>query len=96
MTTRFDENNIVDYLHNFNEKCIRQGNHSNERRKEWKFSFDEITNFLKEESPIDIQQQGTKKFALKYYYNDIYDFFIVISLKDKFINILTQYKTKRK
>jgi len=79
MTTRFDESNIVDYLHNFNEKHIRHGNHSNERQREWKFSFDEISNFLKEELPIDIKQQEAKKFALTYYYNDKYNFYVVIA-----------------
>ena len=95
MTRRLDESNIIVYLHNFDEKHIRQGNHSNKRRKDWEFSFKEIINYLKDEFPVDIEQQGTKKFALTYNYNDKYYFYIVIALKDKFINILTQYKIKK-
>jgi hypothetical protein len=33
MTKRFDGNNIVDYLHNFDKNHIRHEKHSNSRRK---------------------------------------------------------------
>lgn len=91
MTMRFDENNIVDYLHNFNKNCIRQSKHSNFRHKEREIFFEDTNKFLNEKIPIFIEQQEPKKFALIYDYDDNHNFYIVIAVKDKFINIVTQY-----
>ena len=60
MTIRLDEENIVNFLHNFNKKHIRQGKHSNYRRKERQISFNEIIIFLTKKSPIHIEKQETK------------------------------------
>ena len=91
MTMRFDENNIVDYLHNFNKNCIRQSKHSNFRHKERELFFEDTNKFLSEKIPIIIKQQDSKKFALTYAYDTKHNFYIVIAIKDKFINIVTQY-----
>ena len=91
MTMRFNEKNIVDYLHNFNKNCIRQSKHSNFRHKERELFFKDTNKFLSEKSPIIIEQQGSKKFALTYNYDNKHNFYIVIAVKDKFINIVTQY-----
>jgi len=45
---------------------------------------------------LNLEQQGVKKFALTYDYDDKYYFCIVIALKDKYINIATQYKFDKK
>ena len=45
---------------------------------------------------LNLEQQGVKKFALTYDYDDKYNFCIVIALKDKYINIVTQYKFDKK
>ena len=88
---RFDENNIVDYLHNFNKNCIRQSKHSNFRHKERELFFEDTNRLLSEEIPINIEKQNSKKFALTYNYDNKHNFYIVIAVKDKFINIVTQY-----
>lgn len=91
MTTRIDETNLVDYLRNFNRKRIRQSTHSNYRRKTRKIPLEEIINFLKKENPILIREQETNEFALTYYYSEKYVMYIIIALKGKYINIVTQY-----
>jgi len=95
MTIRLDENNIIDFLHNFNEKHIRESKHSNYRSKHRKILFQRVRKLLTQEFPIYIKQQGTKKFALRYHYHEEYYIFIVIAVKDKFINMVTQYLFKR-
>jgi len=95
MTIRLDENNIVKFLHNFNKKHIRQGKHSNYRCKQRKIPFDDIILFLTLKFPVYIEQQGNKKFALVYHYRDEYYIYIVIAVKDKFINMVTQYMFNR-
>jgi len=99
MTNRFNEKNILDYLHSFDKRHIRQTKHSANKRKEREFPIEFIIKTLKEKHPLDIKQQENKKFALSYHINEKYNLLIVISLKDKFINIVTQYiylKKKRK
>ena len=96
MTTRIDENNIVDYLHNFNKKHIRQTKHSNTKRKDRKFPIEFIIITLTEKYPIIIKQKKNKKFALVYPYTQEYNLNIVISIKDKYINIVTQYIFNKK
>ncbi len=91
MTIRLNEHNIVDYLHNFNKNCIRQSIHSNVRHKERKLFFKDTSKFLNEEFPVIVEKQGHKKFALTYDYDEKHNFYIVIAVKDKFINIVTQY-----
>jgi len=91
MTMRFDKNNIVDYLHNFNKNCIRQSKHSNVRHKQRELFFEDTNKFLSEEIPTSIEQQDSKKFSLTYDYDDKHNFYIVIAIKDKFINIVTQH-----
>ena len=95
MTNRLDKNNIINFLHNFNRKHIRQGKHSNYRSKERKIPFDEVVFFLTQNFPVKIEQQGTKKFALTYHYWGEYYIYIVIAVKDKFIIMVTQYKFNR-
>ena len=95
MTIRLDENNIINFLHNFNKKHIREGKHSNYRSKQRKILFDDIIMFLTLEFPVQIEQQETKKFALIYHYHGEYYIYIVIAIKDKFINIVTQYMFNR-
>ena len=68
MTIRLNENNIINFLHNFNEKHIRESKHSNYRSKHRKILFHDIIKFLTRNFPIHIEQQGTKKFALTYHY----------------------------
>jgi len=91
MTIRLDENNIVEYLHNFNKKHIRQTKHSNRKLKVRKFSFEVIIKLITEETPVNIKQEESKKFALIYSYDEKQDIRIVIAIKDKFINIVTQH-----
>ena len=91
MTVRFDEKNVVEYLHNFNKNRIRQSKHSKFRHKERELFFKDTSRFLSEKIPIIVDQQNSKKFALTYDYDDKHNFYIVISLKDKFINVVTQY-----
>lgn len=43
-----------------------------------------------------IEQQGSKKFALTYDYDDKHYILIVIAIKDKFINIVTQHIFNKK
>ncbi|MBF4469215.1 MAG: hypothetical protein ISP01_07390 [Methanobrevibacter arboriphilus] len=96
MTNRITSENIVDYLHNFNENHFREGRHSSRRRKLRHIEFEKIKVKLKTEMPIDIEQQEIKKFALTYYFNENYNIYIVIALKDKFINIVTQHIISKK
>ena len=82
MTKRFDKDNIIDYLHNFNKNCLRETIHSNLRHKERIVLYEETEKFLFEKKPIIIDQQDSKKFALIYEYDDTYNIKIVIALKD--------------
>ncbi|KZX14511.1 hypothetical protein MBCUT_20830 [Methanobrevibacter cuticularis] len=91
MTIRLDENNIIDFLHGCNKNQLRQTKHSNKRRKFRQILFDDICRLIIEESPINIEQEGSKKFDLTYDYNEEYNIYIVLAIKDKFINIVTQY-----
>ena len=93
---RFDENNIVDYLHNFNKNRIRQGKHSNSRRKRRKFPVELIIELISEKFPLYIEQQETKLFAMTYHYNENYNIYMVLAIKDKFINLVTQHKISKK
>ena len=95
MTTRLNENNIVDYLQNFNKNRIRPTNHSNERCRERNFSIDDIIDIITKENPIYIDQQESKKFALIYEYGNNY-IKVVIAIKDKFIDIPTVHKIGKK
>jgi len=54
MTTRFDGNNIIAYLHNFDKNHIRQNEHYNIRSEERKFSHEEILKFITKEIPLFI------------------------------------------
>lgn len=91
MTMRFDKIYITDYLHNFNKNCIRQSKHSNFRHKERELFFEDTKKLLSEKNPTIIEQQDSKKFALTYDYDDKDKVYIVISVKGKFINIVTLY-----
>jgi len=64
MTTRFDERNILYFLHNFNKDHIRCNQKYNIKIKKRKFTHEEITKFLTEKDPFLVQQQESKKFAL--------------------------------
>jgi len=96
MTLRIKENNIIKHLKKFNKNQIRETQHSKCKKKIRKVSFEKIVDLLLNESPIKIEQQENKKFALTYKYNEQYNLFIVISLKDKFINIVTLYPFTKK
>ncbi|MCL2156523.1 MAG: hypothetical protein FWH54_00690 [Methanobrevibacter sp.] len=96
MTRRFDEKNIVDYLNNFNKNCIRPSKHSIFRHKERKLVLKDTIKFLTEKNPKIIKQYGSKEFSLIYDYDDKHCYHIVIAIKDKFINIETQYKLDKK
>lgn len=91
MTRRLDKRNIVGFLHNFDKNQLRQTKHSNLKCKSREISFDYIIRCIIKEYPINIEQQEAKKFALTYDYNYEYNIYIVISIKDKFINVVTQY-----
>jgi len=95
MTKRLDTNNIIDYLHNFNKNCLRQTKHSNIQLKKRKLSFNNVCKLLNERTPVKIEQQQNKKFSLTYDYDDKYNICIVIAIKDKFINIVTQHRDKK-
>jgi len=97
MTIRLDKTNIIKYLKTFKESQIRISKHSNLKRKERLLTCEDIYRFILHETPYLIKQEGTKEFELTYKYDDEHCFFIVIAIKDKFINIVTQYKyNKRK
>ena len=96
MTTRFDENNIVYFLHNFNKEHIRCNPKYNIKIKKRKFTHNEIIKFLTEKSPLIIQQQEPKKFALFYDYNEKYDIKIVVVIKDKYIDLPTTHQVKKR
>ncbi|MCL2115540.1 MAG: hypothetical protein FWH29_04890 [Methanobrevibacter sp.] len=91
MTIRLNEYNIVDYLHSFNKKHIRQTKHSNRKLKTRKFSFELIIKLITEETPLDIKKEESKKFALVYKYKEQYNLRIIVAIKDKYINIVTQH-----
>lgn len=98
MTNRFDEGNIVEYLHNFKKEHIRRNQRYNDKIKKRNFSHDEIVEFLTEKEPLLIEQQESKKFALFYDYNNYNNnhiIKIIIVLKDKFINLPTAHPIKK-
>jgi len=95
MTIRLNENNIIDYLRNFNKNHIRQSKHSNSRRKRREFPVELIIELISKKSPIHIEQQETKLFALTYPYTEDYNIYIVVAIKDKFINLVTQHKISK-
>lgn len=95
MTTRFDESNIVYFLHHFNKKHIRCNQKYNIKIKKRKFTHEKITKLLTEKDPFFIQQQESKKFALYYDYNKKYDIKIVIVIKDKYIDLPTAHPIKK-
>lgn len=95
MTARFNENNIVEYLHNFKKDHIRQNPKYNDKIKKRKFSHEKIIKFLIEEEPLLIEQQESKKFALFYDYNNNYIIKIIIVIKDKFINLPTTHPIRK-
>lgn len=84
---RLDKDNIIEYIQSFNKKQIRQTRHSNSKTKNRRMSFEDITRLLLIEKPVMMEQQEFKKFLLVYEYDEIYDGYIVISIKDKFIKI---------
>lgn len=96
MTTRFDGNNILYFLHNFNKEHIRGNQKYNIKIKKRKFTHDEITKFLTEKNPLLIQQQESKKFALIYDYNEKYAIKIVVVIKDKYIDLPTAHPIKKR
>jgi ABC-type microcin C transport system permease subunit YejE len=95
MTNRFDEDNILDYLHSFNKNHIRPTNHAHIRFKQRNFSLDELSEIITKEKPVCVKQQGSKKFSLIYEYDDN-NVNIVVAIKDKFINIPTVHKIKKR
>ena len=97
MTQRINENKILEYLKKFNKKKIRETKHSNCKQKVRNVSFNDITYLLLNETPFNIVQQESKKFALSYNFNEKYNLVIVIALKDKFIkycNSISIHKNK--
>jgi len=95
MTIRFDESNIVFFLHNFNKEHIRCNQKYNIKIKKRKFTHEEITKFLAEKDPFLIQQQESKKFALVYDYDEKHDIKIVIAIKGKYIDLPTAHPIKK-
>jgi hypothetical protein len=82
MTQRFNENNIVDYLHNFNKNCTRPNKHSIFRYKERKLLLKDTNNFLTEKNPKIIKQCESKEFSLIYDYDNKHYYYIIIAIKD--------------
>ena len=65
MTKRFDENNIIDYINNFNKKHIRNTKHSKLRLSNLsEFSFEDIIKIIKEDESLNIEKQVQKNFTL--------------------------------
>ncbi|RBQ23688.1 hypothetical protein ALNOE001_07530 [Candidatus Methanobinarius endosymbioticus] len=95
MTMRFDEDDIVKYLLNFNKNHIIPTNHSKMRNRQRNFSLNELIEIIKTEKPIYIQQQEFKKFSLIYEYENE-KIKRVIVIKDKFINIATAHRIGKK
>ena len=57
-----------------------------------------IVDVITKQTPINIERQDNKKFGLTYPYplKKEYDIYIVILIKDKFINVATQFITNKK
>lgn len=96
MTIRLDEENIINYIKSFKKCQIRQTRHANSKIKNRDISFDDIIDALLMKTPIKIEQQESKKFLFVYNYTITHDLYIIVGIKDKFINIVTQYTNDEK
>ena len=103
MTKRWNEEEIISFLKSIKKEQVRLTKHAKdmldrESNPDKKIPWNIIVDLITKQTPVNIEKQDTKKFGLTYHYpiKDKYDIYIVILIKDKFINVATQFITNKK
>lgn len=93
----------VCFLKNTKKEHVRLTKHARnmldrENNPDKRIPWNVIVDLIVKQKPINIEKQDNKKFGLTYPYplKDNYDIYIVILIKDKFINVATEFITNKK
>lgn len=102
MTKRWTVYDLKEFLGSLKKEHIRFTLHGKKQLKRYEKKESEIpksivVDLLINETPVSITKQHRKKFGLMYPYplDKNHDLFVAISIKDKFINIVTIYKSNK-